>query len=1307
MAQIIRHRKGVLESINGATKRKAELLIATGSSGITSTNSDAIVFVGTSGTEATAVNKIIYGTSTPNLSGASYGNQIDGVPYYNTSENKLYILGKDFTDGKLEVQASANTGGTGIISGSSQIAALGANIYSSSAQVASDLLSDNRNIDLGTGTFDAGTITSDGALTVTGVSNLGIISGSNMKLSGNANIDGNIVLGGNITIGDASSDTVSFGGEVASDIIPSANNTYDLGSSTDKFAEVHATSLFGALNSTNGVISGSSQLDGTTIGSTANASFIGTFTGTVNANNGVISGSSNTDSITITETDGNISAAVTIAGLKGGVVSGSAQVVDVMNANTVVSGSSQIDALGFLKVDGDSVLSGSAQIASDISGSFSAAHLNSKVTGIISGSGQLLNVATDFGTGRLSADDIGNADGSSTITGSFVGDGSGLTGLATDLNIAGGTGTDTVDLLNNTLTFSGTANEIVTAVTDNTVTFSLPDDVTIGNDLTVTGDLTVSGTTTTVNSTTVNIGDNIIELNGSGAALGGLYVGDVTSPGLSSGSLLWDGTNNYWIAGPSGSEEKVLLKNSDGVVSGSSQISADQTDGWVADVRTQLDSVGVVSGSAQISADQTDGWVADVRTQLDSVGVFSGSAQVNADDVTNFDANVLAYNNSLGVISGSSQVFSDVSGDISIASDGTAAIEAGVIVNADVNASAAIAHTKLDFNGSGIVSGSSQVTTEAAASEILIKHASNGSIDGASVYSLPATSTIAINDSTPTSAGASGELIINGTTSGFSGILTQDLGGSTVFQQYATSGDGLVNLIASSGYGFEFRADNTAGKSWQIDTDGDFVAQGNLDVYAYRGVFTNDISGSNLKLTGNAEIDGNIVLGGNITVGDAATDTITLTADLSSDIIPDANNTRDLGASGTAFAEIHGTNIYGTLNGTVYATNGVISGSTQLTNVATDFGTGRVSGDNFGDADGGSTFTGSFSGDGSGLTGLSTDLNIADGLGNSNAVDLINDTLTFDSGSGATGIEVTVSTDKVSVTGVNASTSAKGVASFDSDDFSVSSGNVSIAGGGVRAVNFNADVVGDGIELDGTNNDLNVLYGSSANTAVQGNTTATFTGTANEIEVSDSSAQALGGGIAVTIGLPNDVTIGNDLTVTTDASVGGNLSVTGNLSVLGTTTTIDSTTVSIGDNILELNIGGAQTTAGLQVTDATGGATVSGSLLWDGTNDYWKGGALGSEKEFARLDASPTSNRVLKADANGLLVDSTISDDGTDVSITGDLTIAGLSAGSDGAFLYVDSSDKLQKVDASTAGDVIQWNGSSFVASNELDGGTF
>ena len=114
MAQIIRHRKGVLESVSGATKRKAELLIVTGSSGITSTNSSAMVFFGY-GTDATPANKIIYGTSTPDLTGASYSTAVDGVPYYNTSEEKLYILAKG---GNTEVKATANTGGTNIVSGS-------------------------------------------------------------------------------------------------------------------------------------------------------------------------------------------------------------------------------------------------------------------------------------------------------------------------------------------------------------------------------------------------------------------------------------------------------------------------------------------------------------------------------------------------------------------------------------------------------------------------------------------------------------------------------------------------------------------------------------------------------------------------------------------------------------------------------------------------------------------------------------------------------------------------------------------------------------------------------------------------------------------------------------------------------------------------------------------------------------------------------------------------------------------------------------------------------------------------------------
>ena len=162
-----------------------------------------------------------------------------------------------------------------------------------------------------------------------------------MDLTGNANIQGNIVLGGNITIGDSSSDTIAFGGDVSTDIIPNANNTLDLGSSTDKFAEVHATSLFGTL------------------------------TGAVNATNNIVSSSSDTANVNITIADGVVSAE-----LYGGVVSGSSQIsadqtdgwaADVktqLNSNTVISGSSQVSYTGLSGIPGG-IVSGSEQVNAD------------------------------------------------------------------------------------------------------------------------------------------------------------------------------------------------------------------------------------------------------------------------------------------------------------------------------------------------------------------------------------------------------------------------------------------------------------------------------------------------------------------------------------------------------------------------------------------------------------------------------------------------------------------------------------------------------------------------------------------------------------------------------------------------------------------------------------------------------------------------------------------------------------------------------------------------------------------------------
>ena len=63
-----------------------------------------------------------------------------------------------------------------------------------------------------------------------------------------------------------------------------------------------------------------------------------------------------------------------------------------------------------------------------------------------------------------------------------------------------------------TLTFAGTTNEVNVTVAGQTVTYGLPNDVTIGNNLTVTGDLFVNGNTTQVNTTSLTVEDTLVEL---------------------------------------------------------------------------------------------------------------------------------------------------------------------------------------------------------------------------------------------------------------------------------------------------------------------------------------------------------------------------------------------------------------------------------------------------------------------------------------------------------------------------------------------------------------------------------------------------------------------------------------------------------------------------------------------------------------------------------------------------------------------------------------------------------------------------
>jgi hypothetical protein len=77
----------------------------------------------------------------------------------------------------------------------------------------------------------------------------------------------------------------------------------------------------------------------------------------------------------------------------------------------------------------------------------------------------------------------------------------GTASISTDLTIAADSGSDdVVSVGTDTLTFSGTANEIDTAVSNNEITIGLVANPTVSGNLIVSGNLTVSGTTTTVNT---------------------------------------------------------------------------------------------------------------------------------------------------------------------------------------------------------------------------------------------------------------------------------------------------------------------------------------------------------------------------------------------------------------------------------------------------------------------------------------------------------------------------------------------------------------------------------------------------------------------------------------------------------------------------------------------------------------------------------------------------------------------------------------------------------------------------------------
>ena len=66
---------------------------------------------------------------------------------------------------------------------------------------------------------------------------------ADMEVLGNLHATGTITADGNITLGDANTDSIDFNADIASDIIPNVDNTYQLGTDTQRWKDVWVQNL--------------------------------------------------------------------------------------------------------------------------------------------------------------------------------------------------------------------------------------------------------------------------------------------------------------------------------------------------------------------------------------------------------------------------------------------------------------------------------------------------------------------------------------------------------------------------------------------------------------------------------------------------------------------------------------------------------------------------------------------------------------------------------------------------------------------------------------------------------------------------------------------------------------------------------------------------------------------------------------------------------------------------------------------------------------------------------------------------------
>ena len=770
------------------------------------------------------------------------------------------------------------------------------------------------------------------------------------------------------------------------------------------------------------------------------------------------------------------------------------------------------------------------------------------------GSSIVLPAGTTIGGGSGAAVDLNS---SQTLTNKTI---SGETNTLTDIanasltnstiTLAGDSGSQAIDL-GDTLTIQGTANEIETSQSGDTLTIGLPSDVTIGQDLsvsrnlTVTGNLTVNGTTTTVNTTNTTVSDSILEL----------ATGTTGTPANDAGIVIERGDSNNAFIGFDESADKFIVGT--GTFTGATSGDLTITTGTLV---ANLEATTATLGGSDILSTNNTKTLSNKTIDLDSNTVTGTFAEFNTavQDATlvSTTASQTLTNKTLTTpvissISNTGTLTLPTSSD-TLVGRATSDTLTNKTISGSSNTLSNIDNSSLS-NSTITIQGSDSSSDAVALGETLT--IANG--EGITTEIASNTLTITGEDATDTNKGlASFNATDFSVSSGNVTLQTeriQDIAGAmfssnteTLITATYQDVDGTIDLVvdsnlanydnSSSGFITASSTSTLTNKTFDANGTGNSIsnievadlASGVLDT-TFSSVSVSDNTLASAKAI-KAYVDAQVTASALAIAGDSGTGSIDLDTETFSvlggigltsasggnaitlNIDNGGVDTTQLADAAVETAKIDNLAVTTAKINNLAVTNAKLGAdSVDGTKIADD----SINSEHYVD---GSIDT-QHIGDDQVTTDKIADLNVTEGKIANNAVTVAKLATTLNLSSNT----VTLPSSFVTTTGTQTLTN-KTISGASNTLTSI--GNASL-----------------------TNSTI-TLTGDSGTNAIDLGDTITVSGTANEIETSVS-------GDTLTIGLPDDVTIGNNLSVT------GNTTITGNLTVNGTTTTVNSTAVNI------------------------------------------------------------------------------------------------------------------------------------------------